>query len=101
MIYVVFQLVYILGFDGQDSQGNDWIYPILDWKNNPGEATGWVVGVIIMLVFTTGILCLIAFIRDLLWEKLIGHSQKETVRLNLENPSNSHNSSKNYDTMQQ
>merc|ERR1712113_331548 len=29
-VYVAFQLIYILGFDGTDGAGNDWIYPILD-----------------------------------------------------------------------
>jgi hypothetical protein len=99
-IYVAFQLIYILGFDGKDAYGNDYIYTILDWKHAPGIAVGWVFGILVMLVFSYGFLCLLVFARDKLWEKWAGTFQKETARLTVENPSYKENSTKNYDTMQ-
>ena len=89
-----------MGFNGKDPYGNDWIYPILDWKHDPGIAVGWVFGVLIMLVLSYGFLCLLVFARDKLWEKLTGTSQKETARLTVENPLYVENSTRRYDTMQ-
>ena len=99
--YVGFQLIYILGFDGKDAGGNDWIYPILDWKNEPAKAVGWVVAVLVMLVISYGFLCLLVFARDKLWEKLFGNYQKETTRLTVQNRIDVENSTRHYDTMQQ
>ena len=90
-----------MGFDGTDSGGNDWIYPILDWKNDPGKAVGWVVAVLVMLVISYGFLCLLVFARDKLWEKLFGNYQKETTRLTVQNRIDVENSTRRYDTMQQ
>ena len=98
--YVGFQLIYILGFDGQDSNGNDWIYPILDWKNEPGKAVGWTVATLVLCVFSYAGLCLLAWARDKLWEKLIGPPRKENRILGVDNPSFSQNTARNYDTIQ-
>ena len=100
-VYVAFQLIYILGFNGRDPWDHDWIYPILDWKHDPGVAVGWVFGVLVMLVFVYGLLCLLGFARDKLWEKWRGTSSKETVILGVENPLYVEDSTKRYDTMQQ
>ena len=90
--YVAFQLIYILGFNGTDANGNDYIYPVLDWKNDPGTAVIWVVLVLVVLFFAQGFLCLLAFARDKLWEQFLGKSPNKVAALEL-------TSVKSYDSM--
>ena len=84
-VYVSFQLIYILGFDGTDASGNDWIYPIMKWKTEPGQATLWVGLVLLVAALGHGLLCLLAFIRDKTWEKYFSKSLVEDVALELAN----------------
>ena len=98
--YVGFQLIYILGFDGKDAGGNDWIYPILDWKNEPGKAVGWVVATMVLLFIGYGALCFIAWLRDLFHQKFIGPPKKQNHILGVDNPSFSQNTTKTYDSIQ-
>ena len=79
-MYVGFELIYIIGFDGQDFWGHDYIYPILDWKNDPGTAVMWVAIVLAVLIFAHGFLCLLAFVRDKIWERWSGKTIKEEVK---------------------
>ena len=84
-VYVAFQLIYIFGFDGEDAYGNPWIYPILDWKNDFGQAVGWCFLIMVILVFAQGFLCLLAFARDCIWKKWLGNHQEESVSIDVEN----------------
>ena len=84
-LYIAFQLIYILVLNGEDASGNPWIYPILDWKNDPGKAVGWVVLVMVILVFAHGFLCLLAFSRDWVWKKWFCNNEKELHSLDVEN----------------
>ena len=36
-LYIVFNVVYIVAFDGTDPKGRDYIYPVLKWNESPGE----------------------------------------------------------------
>ena len=87
-IYVAFQLIYILGFDGVDSCGNDYIYDILKWKEDPGTAVGWVVLVLLVLFVAQGLLCALALARDLVWKKYFGANIERGGRDNLAFESN-------------
>ena len=98
--YVAFQLIYILGLDGTDKDGNEWIYPILDWKQDPGKAVGWVVATLVLLFISHGGLCLLAWTRDKLWEKFVGPSKKEKRILGVDNPAFPHNTTRNYDSIE-
>jgi len=98
--YLGFQLIYILGFDGTDSGGNEWIYPILDWKEEPGIAVGWSVAFIVLMLISHGGLCLLAWARDKLWEKIIGPPKKDNRILGVDNPAFSQNTTRNYDSIE-
>ena len=68
--YGIFQLIYILGFDGTDASGNDWVYPIMKWKTDPGEAVMWVAIVLAVSIMGHGLLCLLAYGQDVLWKNI-------------------------------
>ena len=36
LVYGIFNIIYIVAFDGTDPFGHDYVYDILDWNNNPG-----------------------------------------------------------------
>ena len=38
VVYGLFNIIYIVAFDGTDPFGHDYVYDILDWNNNPGIA---------------------------------------------------------------
>ena len=37
LVYGIFNIIYIVAFDGTDPYGHDYVYDILDWNNNPGN----------------------------------------------------------------
>ena len=56
--YLIFNAIYILVFNGTNSKGEEYVYDILDWKNNPGKCGilfgGTIVGIpIVFGVFPT------------------------------------------------
>ena len=40
LVYGIFNIIYIVAFDGTDPYGHDYVYDILDWNNNPGNIAG-------------------------------------------------------------
>ena len=62
--YLIFQVFYIVVFDGTDMYDNDYVYPILKWKSDPVNATIVAFGVILSAVLAHTILWLFASIRD-------------------------------------
>ena len=47
--YVVFTGIYHAA-NGTNVQGDPYIYDVIDYGNNPGSATGWVLGVVFVLL---------------------------------------------------
>jgi hypothetical protein len=37
LVYMIFNVVYVVAFDGTDPNGRDYIYPVLKWNESPGE----------------------------------------------------------------
>ena len=78
--YLIFNVIYILVFNGTNSKGEEYVYDILDWKNNPGLAVGLMFGVVIGFPLAFCLYYLLAMIRDYLWKKIcmqdidIGHT---------------------------
>jgi hypothetical protein len=37
IVYMIFNVVYVAGFDGTDPGGNNYVYSILKWNDSPGN----------------------------------------------------------------
>ena len=69
LIYMAFNVIYILAFDGTSANGDDYIYDILDWKKDPGMA-GLFVGLsVVGFPILFSLFYLLAWFRDFLWQK--------------------------------
>ena len=78
LIYMIFNVIYIVGFDGTDLFGQDFVYPILDWKNNLGWSL-FFVGMSLMgfpLLFS--LFYALAKFRDYLWRKWLNIEEENT-----------------------
>ena len=70
IIYVLFNAIYILAFDGTNSKGEEYIYWILDWKHNPGLAVGVLFGLTVVFSVTFCVHYSLAMLRDYCWKKI-------------------------------
>ena len=71
LIYILFNATYILAFDGTNSTGEkEYIYWILDWKNNSGLAVGVLFGLTLVFSVTFCVHYLLAMLRDYCWKKI-------------------------------
>ena len=59
----------IVVFDGTDIKGNDYVYDILDWNNNPGWSAAFVGGTVVALPIMISVFYFLAKFRDFLWAK--------------------------------
>ena len=69
LVYLVFNVIYVV-LGGENANGEDYIYPILDWNNAPGTAVLWVILFIVTIVVSQAFLCLFVFIRGKFFEHL-------------------------------
>ena len=73
-VYMFFQMIYILGFDGKskDYEGKkyeDYIYSVFQWKSTPGIAIGYFVLMLVCALFVHGFFWALAFTRDNIWKR--------------------------------
>ena len=60
IVYLLLNAVYITVFNGKNFENFDYIYPILDWKNDLGVAIGVSFGSIAAtFLLSLGFLCLV------------------------------------------
>lgn len=69
LIYMLFNVIYIMAFDGTSISGEDFVYSIIDWKNNPGWATAFVFMSLVAFPVLFSVFYFVAKLRDLLWRK--------------------------------
>ena len=69
LIYMIFNVIYILGFDGTGMHGEPYVYPILDWKNKPGQCALLVGGCVVGFPPLFSLLYFLAKFRDYCWKK--------------------------------
>ena len=68
-VYIFFQMIYILGFDGKSKaydgkKYEDYIYSVFQWKSTPGTAIGYFVLMLVCALFIHGFFWALAFARD-------------------------------------
>jgi hypothetical protein len=68
LVYVAFNIFYVLGLNLKNRKGQDFIYPILDWRSDPGKAVVWVGVAMIIMIVSQGMLCLLSYTRDKVWK---------------------------------
>ena len=71
LTYMMFNVIYILAFDGTSANGEDFIYSVLDWKNNLGWALFFVGMSLVGFPLLFGLFYLLAMFRDYLWRKCL------------------------------
>ena len=70
LTYLLFNAVYITVFNGKSVENFDYIYPILDWKNNLGLSMGVAFGAIAgLFLLSLGFYALSNF-RDFIWRTI-------------------------------
>lgn len=69
LIYMLFNVIYIMAFDGTSISGEDFVYSVIDWKNNPGWATGFVFMSLFAFPLLFSVFYFLAKLRDMLWRK--------------------------------
>ena len=73
--YIVFQLVYIIAFNGTDPWGNEYIYRVVKWKSEPLKAAGFALVLILVVVSVYNTLLRFSLIRDKLWMRCFAMSE--------------------------
>ena len=68
LTYLGFNVIYTVVLGGKNAKGEDFVYPILDWRNVPITAGLWVVVFIILIFMSQIFLCTFAYIRDKVFE---------------------------------
>jgi len=69
LVYGIFNIIYIVAFDGTDPFGHDYVYDILDWNNNPGMSAAFVCGTVVLFPILVSVFYFLAKFRDFLWSK--------------------------------
>ena len=85
ILYLLFQILYIVGFKGQDEYGNDYVYFILKWDSETGIAVLIAISLLIAGIISHMFICLIAYSRDKVWLCMNRRSQYGDVFLVQEN----------------
>ena len=67
LLYFIFQILYIMAFDGTDEYCRDYIYDILNWKSEFGKALTKYLGIFAFVIFFHFLFCLLTRVRDKLW----------------------------------
>lgn len=75
--YMFFTIIYTF-LGGVDRDGYYWVYPILDWKNNPSKATIVGVGCVIFLGVFHAIVFTIHRVRNAIYQSLFNDRRKAT-----------------------
>jgi len=79
LIYMIFNLLYIVVFDGTFN-GHDYVYPVLDWNNNLGQTLLLVGLSIVGFPVLFSVFYFYAKLRDFLWRKCyLEEKESETV----------------------
>ena len=77
IVYGIFNILYILAFDGTDPYGHDYVYDILDWNNNPGMSIAFVCGTVVVFPILVGIFYYLAKLRDHIWSQYYNSGDNE------------------------
>lgn len=75
-LYMFFTIIYTL-LGGIDRDGNNFIYPILDWKNSPIKAAIVGVGCVVFLGIFHAIICGIHIIRNIIHRRFAYEQKKQ------------------------
>lgn len=79
-LYMFFTIIYTF-LGGIDRDGNNFVYPILDWKNDPQKATVVGVGCVIFLGAVHAMICVVHRIRNEVHRCLMGKQMKPNDRI--------------------
>lgn len=74
-LYMFFTIIYTL-LGGNDRNGDNFVYPILDWKNHPLKATIVGIGCVVFLGVFHAIICGLHRIRNEIHQRLTGKRNK-------------------------
>lgn len=72
LVYVTFNLIY-WGAGGMGRGDKDYVYPVLDWTNNPGLGVGIIFGGAVLLLLLHSLICCVAGVRSKLSKKMRSH----------------------------
>ena len=66
-IYVIFNVLYVVTFEGTDIFGHDWVYPVLKWNEEPAQSGGFVAVSIAVILLCHIIFWGLTKFRDRIW----------------------------------
>ena len=86
ILYLIFNVIYVVPFEGLNPKGSPWIYKILAWNENPGRSVLMSLGLIFVAVPLASVaLYFLTKFRDFLWSKKNKNSRvqpKEETQMN-------------------
>ena len=70
ILYLIFNVIYVVPFEGLNPKGFPWIYKILAWNEKPGRSVLMSLGLIFVAVPLASVaLYFLTKFRDFLWSK--------------------------------
>jgi len=68
LAYIIFNVIYWAA-GGTNEHGEDFVYPVLDWSKDPGQATGLVFGAFLLIIGIHYLMALLTLVRNKLHAK--------------------------------
>ena len=67
--YLIFNILYVVVFDGTNTKGEDFVYDVLQWNENPGMSALFVVVSMVVIPVLFSVFYFEAKLRDRIWAK--------------------------------
>ena len=82
-IYGIFNVIYVKGFNGTHTDGptKPYVYSTLDWHQDPGKSTLFLLGSLVAYMVFHLIFCLLAKLRDTIYAKIFTNKIHPEVEL--------------------
>ena len=80
ILYLIFNVIYVVPLEGLNPKGSPWIYKILAWNENPGRSVLMSLGLIFVAVPVASVaLYFLTKFRDFLWSKKNKNSRVQPI----------------------
>ena len=77
VLYFIFNVIYVVAFEGTNPKNNPWIYKILNWNQKPGRSVLMCLALIFVAVPLISVaLYFLTKFRDFLWTFFVDQKKK-------------------------
>ena len=90
LIYMFFQVIYVVVFHGQNDKCERFVYSVLDWNADPKLSLAIYSALCGTGIFFHFMLCLLAYLRNRLWNKICQLKEENERKLEMQKISKAH-----------